>query len=1049
MREDSAGEADLVAAGYRDRVLTELAQNAADAAVQVGVPGELTVWIVDRRLHVANTGAPLSVSGVHALTALRASGKDDAAQVGRFGVGFTAVRAVGDEVEIRSTTGSLRFSLTATLNALHDNGTTLPEGLIPPALRLAWPIPTTPSPGADTEIVIHLRDDVDSAALLAAMRAEAPDLLLELPALHRIHIADSEFTSTTSILGHSAPVATEHRTANAPDGIVLSSETTNAITASRSSSQPRADSAPGTQSNGASSPGFRSDEGSWPGTQADKGSLPSTQSGTGPSSDAAAIRPAQEPHGAKPEPGQDKATHLGPPVGSLTQLTITSPDRTQHWWQFRTSRARWLLPLADGRPVPAAPDVLRAPTRSDEELSLPAILVADIPMQPDRRRLLPGAHLREIASGYADFARALPPRDRLGLVPTPAFARSEADAILREAITTELRTNPWLPVCPARDDNSDAGPDASLDAGEFFGGEARDNTHSAADRHPDSFAPLHENAHLGADPYLASANEIPTRAAVFPDLTPELAAILADLTGPLVIPELSTRPAQEKLAVLDVHRLSPAALADVSTGLRRDPHWWRTFYAALEPFVTDTRTAEEFGALAVPLADGRLVTGPRTVVLDDQLTVAVPVHWARLVHPDATHPLLSRLGARSASVTDLLTDPGLRDLLEHDPADHDTVTAVLHLARFARADELPTWLGLLELPDDTGELRPADELLLPGAPLAEVLVEDSPFGTVAEATVAEFGEQALRAIGVGWDFAVLTDPEPLGPDHDLDDESAWWNSLPEDPRELVAVRDLDLVDETRWPLALRTLLAESRTRALLADRDGYTTWWLHRHAHIDGIPLGRFRHPDDTEFADLLPPFTAADPDALRQLLVRPDVMTPELAEELLDALADPAKNPTPETVSRTHARLSEAVATGALDPRELDLPEQVRTLAGTVVDAETAMVLDRPCFGLVVPAERLVVGDPTHAEALAALLDLPLVSDQVSAEVLGAGRRSSWATEPLGVVLRQLWSPPHTTGTLVLHDVLEVFLRGEFSGTVRVPWWDDDGTVHVQVPRG
>ncbi|MFC9968817.1 sacsin N-terminal ATP-binding-like domain-containing protein [Nocardia ignorata] len=1023
LREDSAGEADLVAAGYRDRVLTELAQNAADAAVQGGVPGELTVRIVDRRLHVANTGAPLSVSGVHALTALRASGKDDGAQVGRFGVGFTAVRSVGDEVEIRSTTGSIRFSLTATLNALHDNGITHPEDLTPPALRLAWPIPTTPPSGADTEVVIHLRDDIDPTALLTSMRAEAPDLLLELPALYRIRVADSEFTSVTTLLDHPAP---PHGRANATPGADFAAEAAHVDTA------PRPDTEPGNEISIAA---------------------PTSEGG------AEIVR----------APALDTKTHVGPPVGALTKLTITGPDGTQRWWQYRTARARWLLPLTNGRPVPAAPDVLRAPTRSDEELSLPAILVADIAMQPDRRRLLPGTRLHEIASGYADFARALPPEDRLVLVPTPAFARSEADALLREAIITELRTNPWLPVCPTRD-RSDHEFDPNHEefhplTGTNFESTDRHDSPVGVDRDAfgtdmvtaDVSAP--DNSSVGtaqrpgtfelAEPTRSASVEIPTRASVFPDLTPELAAILADLTGFLVIPELSSRSAQEKLAVLDVHRLSSAALADLTTGLERDPHWWRTFYSTLEPFVTDSRTAEEFGALAVPLADGRLVTGPRTVVLDDQLTVAVPVHWARLVHPDATHPLLARLGARSASATDLLTDPGLRDLLEHDPADPDTVTAVLHLAQFVSADELPDWLGLLELPDDTGELRPADELLLPGAPLAEVLVDDSPFGTVAEATVAEFGELALRAIGVGWDFAVLTDPDPLGPDHDLDDESAWWNSLPEDPRELVAVRDLDLVDDTRWPQALRTLLAEPRTRALLADRDGYTTWWLHRHAHIDGIPLGRYRHPDDTEFGGLLPPFTAADPDALRQVLVRPDVMTPELAEELLDALADPSKTPTPETVSRTHARLAAAVASGALDPRELDLPEQVRTLAGTVVDAESAMVLDRPCFGLVVPAERLVVSDAEHAEALATLLDLPLVSDQVSAEVLGAGRQSTWDTEPLGVVLRQLWSPPHTTGALVLHEVLEVFLRGEFSGTVRVPWWDADGTVHVQVPRG
>ncbi|MFD6220549.1 sacsin N-terminal ATP-binding-like domain-containing protein [Nocardia asteroides] len=949
LREDSATEADLVAAGYRDRVLTELAQNAADAAAKAGVAGELAVRVLDGRLHVANTGAPLDVSGVHALTALRASGKSAADQVGRFGVGFTAVRSVGDEIEVRSTTGSIRFSRVATLNALHDNGIEIPDDLAavaPPVLRLAWPVPTTPVTGYDTEIVVHLRDEIDSAALLDALRAEAADLLLELPALHRIRINGDEFSSTVEEFGR--------------DG--------------------------------------------------------------------------------------------------LTELSITGPDGiTQRWWQYRTTRARWLLPLRAGRPVATAPDVLRAPTRSDEELSLPAVLVADIPMQPDRRRLLPGGRLTEIATGYADFARALPPADRLVLVPTPGFARSEADGLLREAVLADLRANAWLPVCPTTVEDAAEQP-ALQSVGDSLRTIDPTSAGTAAQEPPaDPFAwstaDVPGSTGARATPSARPApSAIPTRAHVFPDLTPELATMLADITGPLVIPELSDRAAQEKLSVLDVHRLGPAALADLSSGLDREPHWWQRFYATLEPFVTDTLTAEELGALAVPLADGRLVTGPRTVVLDDQLTVAVPVHWARLVHPDATHALLARLGARSATAEDLLSDPGLHDLLEHDPADPDTVEAVLRLAPFATAELLPAWLGLLELPDDTGELRPADELLLPGAPLAAVQVDDSPFGTVDDAVVAEYGDQALRAIGVGWDFAVVTDPDPIGPDHDLDDESAWWDTLPEDPRELAAVRDLDLVDENRWPAALRRLLDDPRTRALLADRDGYTAWWLHRHAQLDGIALGRFRHPADDEFAGLLPVFaadgfTGADLDALRPVLVHPDVMSAELAEELLDALADPANTPAPEVVARTHARLAAAVAAGALDPRELDLPPQVRALSGAVVDAGSVMVLDEPGFGLVVPPDRLVAGDDVNAEALAALLDLPLVSEEVSAEVLGTGRWTTWADDPMGVVLRRLWSPAETTGALVLHETLEVHLRGALTGTVRVPWWRTEDAVHVQVP--
>lgn len=363
-----------MAAGYRDRLLTELAQNAADAAAKAGVAGALTVRVLDGRLHVANTGAPLSVSGVHALTALRASGKADTTQVGRFGVGFTAVRSVGDEIEVRSTTGSLRFSRVATLNALHDTGIGIPDDLAaiaPPVLRLAWPVPTTPLAGTDTEIVVHLRDDIDATALLDAMRAEAPDLLLELPALQRIRIESDEFTSAIEIL------ATDR-----PAGAIRSDAALSSVTATTVASAGTTDASAGT-------------------TAGPTG----TNAATVGTVDAATV----------------DAAAVADETGTLSQLTITLPSGTRRtWWQYRTPRSRWLLPLREGRPVASAPDVLRAPTRSDEELSLPAILVADIPMQPDRRRLLPGARLTELATGYADFARALPPRDRLVLVPTPA-----------------------------------------------------------------------------------------------------------------------------------------------------------------------------------------------------------------------------------------------------------------------------------------------------------------------------------------------------------------------------------------------------------------------------------------------------------------------------------------------------------------------------------------------------------------------------------------------------------------------------------------------------
>ncbi|MEU1986202.1 ATP-binding protein [Nocardia sp. NPDC019395] len=905
LREDTAAEADLVRAGYRDRLLTELAQNAADAAAAAGVPGHIVVRCTGRTLSIANTGAPLDEAGVHALTALRSSGKTGGTgEVGRFGVGFTAVLTVSEEIEFRSTSGSLSFSRDRTRAELAAHGVRVPETgeeFAPPVLRLAWPQTAQPRAGADTEIVLALRPDIDPAALLESMRAEAPDLLLELPALNEIRIED--FTVRSAV--------------------------------------------------------------------------------------------------------RDLATR------GLREIRISSAGSEQLWWEYRAARARWLVPVRDGRPVAARPDVLRAPTRSDEELSLPVVLIADTPMQPDRRRVLPGAQLTELATGYADFARLLPPGSRPVLVPAPGFARSEVDGVLREAILRELRDTPWLPVfAPA--------PGA---------GEA-----ACAAGGPDRVA-------------------VPTRTSVFPGLTAELAELLGDVLDPLLVPELSGSRYTEALAVLGVHRIGLARLAELSAGLDRLPDWWSALYAALEPFVNDQLAVEELGALAVPLADGRSVTGPRTVLLDDELAALpapVPVHWARLVHPAAAHPLLARLGARLANVTDLLSDPALQVWLTDNPDDPDTVESVLRLAAVADSPALPPWLGMLELSDSAGGTRPADELLLPDAPLIELLVPDSPFGVVAHEVAAEYGADALRAIGVGWDFGIVTETDPTGPDHHLDDEEAWWSGLSEDPPELVAVRDLDLVDDAAWPEALWRLLSDERTRPLLADPDGYTAWWLRRNARIDGIELGGYRHPADTEFAGLLPELpipglSGPDLDSLRGCLADPDAIDLALAATLLEALADSGKTPTPEVVSRVHSRLGAAVR--RLDLTALELPDQVRALSGAVIDAGDALVLDKPWFGLAVPPDRLVVADPDTAADLAVLLDLPLVSEQVDAEVLGSGYTTGWEREPLGVVVRGLFALPARQGPLVLHDELRVRLSGAVVRTVDVGWWQDGATTHILRP--
>src|SRR5690349_6086451 len=109
LREDTNAEEDLVLGGYRDRLLIELAQNAADAA---GSDGRLRVSLVDGELRVANTGEPLTRQGVESLASLRASAKQQG--VGRFGVGFAAVLTVSGAPRIVSTTGGIAFDAART-----------------------------------------------------------------------------------------------------------------------------------------------------------------------------------------------------------------------------------------------------------------------------------------------------------------------------------------------------------------------------------------------------------------------------------------------------------------------------------------------------------------------------------------------------------------------------------------------------------------------------------------------------------------------------------------------------------------------------------------------------------------------------------------------------------------------------------------------------------------------------------------------------------------------------------------------------------------------
>jgi hypothetical protein len=196
-REDANAEEDLVRGGYRDRLLVELAQNAADAAVRAGVPGRLRLELTGDRagggvLRAANTGAPLDAAGVQGLATLRASAKrDEAGTVGRFGVGFAAVLAVSDEPAVVSTAGGVRFSAAQTRAEIDPvpplvEEVTRRDGVVP-VLRLPWPVEGAPPEGFATEVVLPLRDGA-RAVVAAALETLQAELLLALPGLAAIDV---------------------------------------------------------------------------------------------------------------------------------------------------------------------------------------------------------------------------------------------------------------------------------------------------------------------------------------------------------------------------------------------------------------------------------------------------------------------------------------------------------------------------------------------------------------------------------------------------------------------------------------------------------------------------------------------------------------------------------------------------------------------------------------------------------------------------------------------------------------------------------------------
>jgi hypothetical protein len=800
----------------------------------------------------------------------------------------------------------------------------------------------------------------------------------------------------------------------------------------------------------------------------------------------------------------------------------------------------WALPLgSDGRPRPLEEDVLHAPTPSDERLSLPARLLAGLPMQPSRRRVRAGAAtdavLAEAAVAYRELVLSLDPTDRVALAPRPGFPLSELDATLRERIAEVLTEAAWLPSARGAPP-LEAGPDAgaengsrtSLDAGSEAGpGRARDV------RPTDD---LDDGVDGGVDGGVGSGSDVRPADGVLLEQPagPELTELLAEVVPGLLIDELSDAP-RAVLAGLGVRYLTLAGLAERLAQVRRPPRWWGALYAALAPLAERLPTARgELAALPVSLVDGRTVTGPRTTlvaesgVLDEALLAALTglaLPGLRIVHPAATHPLLARVGATEAGPAELLDHPSVaeavaesvtwaEDRLDAGPAGSDVdpeldggpdpaalARLVLGLLgeligddRGRAADMLAArpWLAALALPDADAEPRRADELVLPDATIRPLLVADAPFGVLATEVAEAHPRWVLTAVGVLDTFAVVLDEQPTGPDHDLDDEERWWDGAA-DPARLVAVRDLDLVDDAAWPAALAVLAADPGYRAAWRDPAGYTAWWLARHARLAGRRPGYWRMPSASGLAGLYDPVPAeelaalaarpadpwaADPRAtdraadragasdppalpgpvvelLSAIGVRTDTAVRDDADaaELMARLGDPDRAPDAALTWAAHAELADAVLAGRVDPDELDPPERLRAVDGSVPGSERAVLLDHPWLAPTLdPSDTVPTPcDADAVDALAELLDLPLAFEVVAGRLAdgtaGAGRERRWAELPEVVAACAAAARPVPEDTVWCHERLTVALTRPEARRLDLPVWFQDGQWHTTDP--
>ncbi|MBT0767480.1 hypothetical protein KIH74_01005 [Kineosporia sp. J2-2] len=977
-REDANAEEELVLGGYRDRLVVELAQNAADAALRAGVSGRLLLRLTDGSgnpggtgdlgngpvLVAANTGAPLDADGVQALCTLRASAKRDGGTVGRFGVGFAAVLAVTDEPVVLSRSGGVRFSAADTRElvrrtAFEGDSAQLAEELQRrdgqvPALRLPFEAEGTPPEGYDTAVLLPLSGPDAAARVRQLLTAVSDVLLLALPGLDQIVVElPGETPRVISDVARRWRIV--RREGEVPAGLL-------------------------------------------------------------------ADRPVEEQ--------------------VLTRWSLT-----------------WALPGGEAElPQPA---VLNAPTPSDESLPWPAVLVASVPMDVTRRHVVPGPVtdliVHNAALAYADLLTEVAAEggEAWPLVVT-GLPAGPVDGALREAVLALLPERPLLHA--AEDPKTLLRPSEALAL----------------------------NGPVGADRAVVNV----------------FASWLAGLVH-------APRPSWTVLETLGVRRMWLSDAVEALPALP-DPERWRGVYDAIAGLTLDETVRESLAFLPIPLADGTVARGARGLLLaspetdvDAGAPISVPealaVLGAKVVHPDAVHPVLERLGVTVAGPRALVELPVVRTAV-HEINDgpggftedarspdelRDAVLALVAVAVTAGElgpGELP-WLGELELSDEDGEPTPASVLAIEGSPAADWFHPDD-VGILPEWWARRWGESTLVAVGVlrgpGAFLAseVSLEPDLLGLDDEdgtpaaeldgWDDYTAWVQAthpemLPGGTiSELIAVRDLDLVRPESLPGVVAAIAGDPLLRPALVrparvvsggrgfDVPSYTAWWLRSELSGGDDDGGVLAAPGaEASLRALLPPapdwLTGLDPVASRAVgvVTTVDDLDAQGLHDVLDRLADPDVTLTSAMLLPLLERIADLAPPAAGDG---DHPDVVRGLdpddvtATVVVPLAQAVLVDSPMYRQRTDLGVQVPVNPARSGALAGLLGLTAAHDLAAGAVDDTHGTQQTVGEAVLAVL------PAAPVTWCEHEELHV-------DSVEVDWWLEgdgpDARVHAATVDG